>query len=33
MEQMGQGKVVDPKIFMGLYFLSCCGNGMGQKAS
>lgn len=22
MEQMGQGKVVDPKIFMGLYFLS-----------
>ena len=29
MEQMGQGKVVDPKIFMGLYFLSRSVNGMG----
>ena len=24
-----QGKVVDPKIFMGLYFLSRSVNGMG----
>ena len=29
MEQMEQGKVVDPKIFMGLYFLSRSVNGMG----
>lgn len=29
MDQIGQGKVVDPKIFMGLYFLSCSVNGAG----
>ena len=33
MEQMEQGKVVDPKIFMGLYFLSCSVSGMGLEAS
>ena len=29
MDQTGQGKVVDPKIFMGLYFLSRSVNGVG----
>ncbi|WP_418383885.1 NUDIX hydrolase [Akkermansia sp.] len=29
MDQTGQGKVVDPKIFMGLYFLSHSVNGVG----
>lgn len=29
MDQIGQGKVVDPKIFMGLYFLSRSVNGAG----
>lgn len=29
MDQIGQGKVVDPKIFMGLYFLSHSVNGVG----
>ena len=28
MDQTGQGKVVDPKIFMGLYFLSRSVNGV-----
>lgn len=31
MDQAGQGKVVDPKIFMGLYFLSLPGRGMGEE--
>lgn len=30
MDQMEQGKVVDPKIFMGLYFLSLSSHGMGR---
>ena len=29
MDQTGQGKVVDPKIFMGLYFLSRSVKGVG----
>jgi len=29
MDQTGQGKVVDPKIFMALYFLSLSSHGMG----
>lgn len=31
MEQTGQGKVVDPKIFMGLYFLSLPGYVSGMQ--
>lgn len=31
MDQIGQGKVVDPKIFMGLYFLSHSENSVEQE--
>lgn len=31
MDQMWQGKVVDPKIFMGLYFLSLPGHASGKE--
>ena len=31
MDQIGQGKVVDPKIFMGLYFLSLPGHSSGRE--
>lgn len=31
MDQIGQGKVVDPKIFMGFYFLSHSVNGAGRE--